>query len=219
MQLTILALALLGFSAACGKGEDKTATDTPPPAPTVPNTVKPSGEAATDTVTTTAGEAPLAGIAPPAGWKLYKTRCYEVMAPPTPPRAQSYGPKPGGAEDVGIQVVGHEFQFANCFGQVMQMTYTGSESFDAVKGLDSAIEDMLGNIAATITSEARDDDNGRSSRQYTVKGSWKGVDIRGLGRGIVTGEKSVLVINSFWKSDDVTCPSLGPHFVNSLVAH
>ncbi len=137
------------------------------------------------------------------------------MAPPTPPRNTAM-PEGEGLDE--LKISGQEFRFASCFGQVMQLTYMGKGEFDVVKGLDSGIRDMLANISAKTTEASSDKDAGREARQYQVEGTWKGTAIRGLGRGIATSDKSVIIVNSFWKSDDTTCPKLGPFFVKSLAA-
>jgi hypothetical protein len=154
----------------------------------------------------------LARTAPP-GWKTYSNLGYSVVAPPAPPRDTDFGDS---AELQGLTMAGQEFRFADCFGQVLRLHYGGTEDFDIEKGLDGGIETMLRNIGATTTYAGTESDEGRIARQYRVDGAFKGVKISGLGRGIAADDKTVVIINAFWKAADTTCPDLGEFFVKSL---
>lgn len=211
-RIAFFAAALL-LVAACDKGESaKTKVATQDDAHKAP-----SGAGAAPAVDAAPGQTSLterlmARTAPP-GWKTYSNLGYSVVAPPAPPQDTDFGDS---AELQGLTMVGQEFRFADCFGQVLRLQYGGTEDFDIEKGLDGGIEKMLLNIGATKTYAGTESDEGRIARQYRVDGAFKGIKISGMGRGIAADDKTVVIINAFWKAADTTCPELGEFFVKSL---
>ena len=169
--------AALLLAAACDKGESSEVKVTGPD-----DTGKALGGTEAPTTIDAAPPATVLSAKPgeptaPPGWKPYKNAGYSITAPPAPPKNTDFGDT---AELQGLAIVGQEFRFADCFGQVMRLHYEGTEEFDIEKGLDGGIDKMLKNIGVAKTKSSSEPDDGRISRQYRVDGSWKGTDRKSI---------------------------------------
>jgi hypothetical protein len=137
----------------------------------------------------TAGAAPAGRPRRPAGWRVYADPAggYTVYAPRDAPRHQDL---PGRKY---LKAASTLFLFGGQagMGQIVVTEYVGPGAYDVEKGLDAAVAQAVAGSGGTMVRETKRPRGKWPARQFEFTAELQGHPMRGFGRAIGTGPRSI----------------------------
>ena len=192
---------------ACGGDKDKAKNDEAPKG--TEGEAKPEGEGEDRPK---ADPKPSGGV--PADWKPRENADFgwKVMAPVE-------------AEELNmdndlLRLRAFQFKLSDsAFGQVMYASYLGEDEFDIKTGLDGACKQSVAGVGGTMTDYKELEVDGKMARDFRFTAEAEGIGIKGLGRGVATGPKTVVAVIAFAEaSKGASAWDLAEAFVKSFEA-